>query len=123
MRLMLAVTPSDDLRAAVQLSTGISQERPSSAFIKNKETKKDVVKWIHGYLRTRSSTPLPPPPPHPLPQLTDWFFRGHLRHADVIYEELWRILAACLLTAATTCYSLKVGVRVGGWVRELTQLS
>ena len=29
----------------------------------------------------------------------------------MIYEELWRILAACLLTGAIVCYALKVKQR------------
>lgn len=41
-------------------------------------------------------------------KLTEWFFRSHLIHADVLYEELWRILAALLLTGAATSYALRV---------------
>jgi hypothetical protein len=29
--------------------------------------------------------------------------------ADLLYEELWRILGACFFTGAIICYSLKVG--------------
>ena len=28
--------------------------------------------------------------------------------ADLLYEELWRILGACFFTGAITCYALKV---------------
>ena len=40
-------------------------------------------------------------------RLSDWFFRGHLKHTDVLYEELWRILAGVFLMAAIVCYALK----------------
>lgn len=47
-------------------------------------------------------------------KMTELFFRDmHLPHhhedIDVLFEELWRILGACLLTGAITCYALKVG--------------
>lgn len=41
-------------------------------------------------------------------RLSLWFFRHKFAHGDVLFEELWRILAACLLTAATTTFGLKV---------------
>lgn len=47
-------------------------------------------------------------------KLTEVFFRNmHLPHhhedIDVLFEELWRILGACLLTGAITCYALQIG--------------
>ncbi|KAL4427434.1 hypothetical protein ABPG77_000723 [Micractinium sp. CCAP 211/92] len=47
-------------------------------------------------------------------KMTELFFRNmHLPHKhediDVLFEELWRILGACLLTGAVTCYALKIG--------------
>jgi len=41
-------------------------------------------------------------------RLTDIFFRGQRKYYDVIFEELWRILAATLFSAAITSYALKV---------------
>ncbi|KAL4537184.1 hypothetical protein Ndes2526B_g04905 [Nannochloris sp. 'desiccata'] len=41
-------------------------------------------------------------------RLTDIFFRGERKYYDVIFEELWRILAATLFSAAITAYALKV---------------
>jgi hypothetical protein len=41
-------------------------------------------------------------------QLTDIFFRGERKYYDVVFEELWRILAASFFAGAATCYALKV---------------
>lgn len=41
--------------------------------------------------------------PHPL---TGWFF--HAKHYSTLYEEMWRILAATLLSASSSMYALKV---------------
>ena len=41
-------------------------------------------------------------------RLSDVFFRGNFKHADVLYEELWRILAAVFLMASVVCFSLRV---------------
>jgi hypothetical protein len=41
-------------------------------------------------------------------KLTDVFFRGERKYYDVIFEEVWRLLAATLLSAAVTTYALKV---------------
>ena len=32
---------------------------------------------------------------------------------DLLFEELWRVLGACLLTSAVVCYALKVGCQDG----------
>lgn len=41
-------------------------------------------------------------------RLSDVFFRGNFKHADVLYEELWRILAAVFLMVSVLCFSLRV---------------
>lgn len=41
-------------------------------------------------------------------KLTDIFFRGERKYYDVVFEELWRILAASFFAGAATCYALKV---------------
>lgn len=41
-------------------------------------------------------------------RLSDIFFRGKHAYYDVIFEELWRLLAACLFAGSITCYALKV---------------
>jgi hypothetical protein len=41
-------------------------------------------------------------------RLTDIFFKGEREYYDVLFEELWRILAATLFAAAATAYALKI---------------
>eukprot|EP00887_Chlorella_sp_A99_P003227 scaffold9.g3227.t1 len=50
--------------------------------------------------------------------LTDRFFRGSPAHV-VIFEELWRILAACLIAGACVCYALKAREAVAADRRQL----
>lgn len=63
-----------------------------------------------------SQFPTPEPVSNPLPslcvQLTDIFFKHHIIAPDLLYEELWRLLAGVLFAGAATAYALKVSTGI-----------